>query len=182
MIKENYAVVLDYLPQGYPGSTRRQPVVLAIGEEKFTLLELVPKPNVQISIRETTYIGPEKRDKILYIKRTLKYDELTTNAKNELLPVVEEIVKKHEQKFVDFINNAGPITIRQHTLEMLPGIGKKHLEDILREREKAPFLSFKDMTDRIPLLQNPVKIFANRIIEELKGETKYCFFVRRSEQ
>ena len=40
---EEHAIVLDFLPTGRSSSARSEPLVQMIGEEKFTLLEAVPK-------------------------------------------------------------------------------------------------------------------------------------------
>ena len=77
-----------------------------------------------------------------------------------------------------FFNEARPLTIRLHTLELLPGIGKKHLFHILDEREKEPFKSFEDIKQRVPLLGDPVKLIVSRIVKELTEPCKYYLFVR----
>ncbi len=177
-MKEEYAIVLDFLPYGYAASFKKEPVVQAIGENTFALLELIAKPSVSISLREKVYIGPEFREKIKYVKRRLNYNGLTATAKNELPEVVKELVQQNEEKFVEFFNKAGPVTVRLHSLELLPNIGKKHMWAIIEEREKKPFESFKDIVERIPLMPDPVKIITQRILEELQGNTKYRLFVR----
>lgn len=174
--KEEKAIVLEYLKTGYRESYKRNPIVQAVGTEHFTLLELIPKENKRISLEEEVYIGKEDRDKIEYIKSTLKYKDLTTTAKNELENVVESLVTNNEQKFVDFFNKATPITIKEHSLELLPGIGPKHMENILDEREKEEFESFEEIKERVDLMPDPVKILSERLLEELRGNTKYHIF------
>jgi len=177
-LREEYAFVLDYLPTGYPTSFERKPIIQALGEKYFSLLELVPRQGVKVSLSEKVYIGPEKRDKILFIKGRLAFSKLTGTAKNELRELLEKLVSEREKEFVEFFNKAGPITIRQHSLELLPGIGKKHMQDILEEREKKPFESFKDISERVKLLPDPKKVIVERIMEELEGNTKYYLFVK----
>ena len=62
-----------------------------------------------------------ERDKILLIKSRITYDELTTNAKGDLDAIVLKIVKENEKRFVEVFNTAGPLNIREHALELLPG-------------------------------------------------------------
>lgn len=177
-MKENYAIVLEYLPQGYADSFRKEPVIQAVGEEFFSLLELIPKPDQSVTLRERVYVGMDKREKIQSVHGRLAYDSLTNTAKNELEAVVRGIVEKNEAKYLNFFNKAGPISIRMHSLELLPNIGKKHAGDILKEREKKQFESFKEMAGRINLLPDPARVIAERIIEELRGNSKYYLFVR----
>jgi len=184
MFREDYAIVLDYLQRGYADSFRKEPIAQALGETYFSLLELVPRPGSTLLLRERVYIGPDKREKVQFIRGRLDYNRLTVTGKNELQSVVEELVKRNEPKYIEFFNKAGPISVRQHSLELLPNIGKKHMWDIVNQREKKPFESFKDITTRINLMPDPVRVITERILEELKGTSKYHLFIRppRSEE
>ena len=177
-MKEEYAIILDYLPVGYPGSFKKEPIAQAIGTDHFTLLELTIKKEAKVTPGEKVYVGPEKRDKVLFIKGRLKYDKLTNLAQSELENALDQLVQEQEERFVNFFNKAGSVTVRLHSLELLPGIGKKHMWDILAEREKESFKSFEDLSSRVPLLPDPKKMIVDRIIEELKGHEKYYLFTR----
>ena len=187
---EEYAIILDYLPLGYVKegipTYKRKPVAQAIGKEEFTLLELIPKEKVNLDIHQKVYIGSGKRDEIARVNRRLKYEDLTATAKVELDYVIEEIIKSKEDKFVEFFNEAGPISTRLHQLELLPGIGKKHMWDILNARKEKPFQSFDDIKKRVPMLSDPIKLISKRILLELdaagdkKGKRKYILFTRPS--
>lgn len=178
---EENAIVLDYLPTGRSSSARSEPIVQMLGDEKFTLLEAVPK-STEIRIGEKVYIGKGERDKIAIIKGRLLYSDLTEGAKNELLDAVSGIIRGNEKKFVGIFNTAGPLNIRIHSLELLPGIGKKHLTAILDARDQKEFESFQDITQRVPLLQDPVKLIAERVIVELKGESRFYLLTRPQAQ
>ena len=62
--KEENAIILDFLPNGYPLDERpmymKTPVAQAIGKEHFVLLELVPKKEVYLQLYEEVYIGEGK--------------------------------------------------------------------------------------------------------------------------
>ena len=178
MFREENAIILDYLPNGYASSFKKEAVAQALGDQYFTLLELTPKQDVKLSLRDRVYIGKEKRDEIQYIKGRLEFSKLTATARNELQDIVNEKVTGNEKDYVDFFNRAGPITIRQHSLELLPGVGKKHMLDILDKREEKPFTSFKDLSERINLMPDPHRVIVDRIMDELKGNTKYHLFVK----
>lgn len=174
---EENAIVLDYLPIGRSSSARSEPLVQLLGETKFTLLEAVPK-SAEIKVEETVYIGKGERDKISLIKTRLNYPELTEGAKKELPNAVTMIVRKNEKKFVDLFNNASSLNIRMHSLELLPNVGKKHLAAILEARDEKPFESFQDIANRVPLLQDPVKLIVERVVVELKGESRFYLLTR----
>jgi len=178
--KEEYAIVLDFLPHGYPFDTRpmhrKTPIAQAIGKDHFTLLELIPKKGTTLQPNEEVYIGEGKRDKIHHIAGRIHLNKLTETAKGELEFVIRNLVQAKEQKFVDFFNKAGPINARRHQLELLPGIGKKHMWQILEKREEKPFESFKDIKERVSLMPDPEKTVIRRILMEINDEDKYKIF------
>ena len=90
--------------------------------------------------------------------------------------MVEKIVRSQEQRFINFFNTAQPITPKMHAFELLPGIGKKFMWQIVGEREKKPFESFEDFQRRTSI--DPVKAVVKRIIEELTTEQKHKIFTR----
>ncbi len=176
--REEYAYVLDFMATGKSFSNRSEPLTQLLGEERFTILEAAIKPGANLTLGERVYIGREERDKILLIKSRVSYDDLTQTAKNELPNIVTKIVKDNEKRFVDVFNNAGPLNIRQHSLELLPGIGKKHLEAIIKARNAKKFESFEDIMERVQLLQDPVRLISDRIIQELQGDERFHMFTK----
>ena len=180
-VKEDTVVVLDFLPNGYPFDTRpsyrKTPIVQAIGKLRFTLLELVPRKDVFLQPLEEVYIGEGKRDRIHHIIGKLSVEKLTATAKTELDFVVAEIVKKNEKQFIEFFNRAIPLTTRMHQLELIPGLGKKHMWEIIEKRDEKLFESFADLRSRIKLMPDPEKAIVKRILQEMTGEEKHKLFV-----
>jgi putative nucleotide binding protein len=182
--KEINAIVLDVLMKGHPDDPRpsfkREPIVQAMGLEQFKLLELVPKPTVQIDLYEKVYIGDAEREKVERVKRRIGYDELTQTAKGELPFIIEKVVKEREQDFVAFFNKSISITPKLHMLHLLPGIGKKLMWEILEARNKKPFESFADVSARIKAIPHPEKMILARILEELQDkDIKYHVFTTK---
>jgi putative nucleotide binding protein len=176
--KEENAIILDYLPYGYPLGGRGQPVAQAIGEKTLALLELVPRRGVNLESKEKVYIGPEKRDKIYFIAGRLPVDKLTETAKIQLQEFIEKVVAEQEKKFVDFFNQAQAINTRLHQLELIPGFGKKHTKEILEERKQKPFESFEDIKTRLKSIPDPKKAIEKRLMEELSGSQRFNLFIK----
>ena len=177
--KEEYVIILDFLPNGHPFDNKsgfKTPIAQALGRDFFVLLEIVPKKGNFLQPHEEVYIGEGKRDKIHHIYGKIDYERLTQTAKEELNYVVEELVKKHEKRFIDFFNKAGPINTRRHQLELLPGIGKKHMTELLDKRSEQEFKDFNDIKTRVKLMPDPEKTITKRILSELKGEDRYNLF------
>ncbi len=175
--KDDYIIVLDFLPQGKGTDIRPVPIAQGIGDTYFNLLEVVIKEGEKVEIKERVYVGPEKRDKVKYVRGLIKYDDLTTLAKDTLEEVLDELIAKNEKRFVEFFNKAGPLTTRMHSLELLPGIGKKHLWRIIKERRKKPFESFEDLKQRIEMLPEPKRMVKKRIMMELQNADRHRLFV-----
>ena len=179
--KEETTIILDFLPNGYPFDERpmymKTPIAQAIGKEHFVLLELVPKKGVHLNLYEEVYIGEGKRDKVHHIVGKIPLSKLTRTANSELEFAIKEIVKKNEERFVDFFNDARPLSTRMHQIELLPGVGKKHMWEIINAREEKPFENFDDLKKRVKLIPDPEKLIIGRIMEEMKGTEKHRLFV-----
>lgn len=177
---EEYAYVLDFNPRGKSSTVRGREgiIVTAIGEERLTLLEILGIPNSTFEVGERIYIGKEGRTKVLSVLGKLEYNKISDAAKSELPMVIEKIVKENEKRFVDYLNNAQPLTPRIHALELIPGIGKTYMKTMLEEREKKKFESFTDLQERVGL-KDPIKHISQRILEEVTGETRMNLFVKR---
>ena len=181
--REEYVTVLDFLPNGYPFDTRpgymKTPIVQAIGKIHFVLLELVPKKDVTLQPYEEVYIGEGKRDKIHHINGRLPAGKLTATAQAELGFVIANIVKANEQRFINFFNTAQPLSTRMHSLELLPGMGKKRMWELVEARDQKLFESFKEMRSRLKLMPDPEKAIEKRIILEISEPQKHYLFVER---
>ena len=186
--KEEYAVVLDYLSRGYVKSDMSKfggkAIAQAIGTEQFTLLELAPKNGVDLEIQDTVYIGKGKRDKIYRVLGKLDYENLTATSRIELEYAIRDIVEENEDKYVEFFNTAEALSTRLHKLELIPGIGKKYMWEIIEARDEKPFESFEDITKRLPTLTDPAGMIVKRVQQELdtstpkRGKNKYNIFTQ----
>ena len=123
--KDDYIIVLDFLPNGKPTDRKAEPVAQGIGEKFLNLLEVSVKDGVVLKSNDKLYVGDDKRDQVKYIRGRIGYPELTNYAKNMLSEIVTNLVNADEKRFVNFFNKAGPVTTRLHSLELLPGIGSR---------------------------------------------------------
>lgn len=179
MEKEENVIILEYLPNGYPLEKKMMPIAQAIGENNLILLELVPRRGVDLKIGEKVYIGEGKRDKIYYILGRLHREKLTEGAKQQLEEFISRIIKEREQEFVEFFNKSDAINKRIHQIELLPGLGKKHMQEILKQRQEKPFQDFKDIKNRIQNIPDPEKAVKKRIFQELTNLERYNLFTEK---
>jgi len=170
-LKDENVVVLDFLPRGH-STGRPEPIAQVMGEKYFSLLEVVLKKEINVKSGDKIYIGVGKREKVDHIKKRISVRELTSFARSELEPIITKLVEADEPRFVEFFNKSGPISTRMHQLELIPGIGKKHLFDMLDSRQKKPFKDFSDLQERIHLLPDMKKAVIKRILEEMENDNE----------
>jgi putative nucleotide binding protein len=181
---EENAYVLDFLPHGKPGvrptgraGYRAGALIQCIGQEFFTILEALVREDLVLKPGDRVYVGKDSRSEVTYIIGRIGFEELTASAKSELPSVISKIVQDREKWFVNFFNTARAITPRMHALELVPGIGKKYMWQVINERQRKPFDSFEDLQKRTEL-PNPIKLITKRVMEELEGDSKYRLFTR----
>ncbi|MFC6904277.1 DUF655 domain-containing protein [Halalkalicoccus tibetensis] len=178
---EEDAIVLDYLPHGRADDDRpsyqKPPLAFALDSDQFSLHELTLDDDADVKIGDWLDLSepPEGVERV----RDVEYGDLSSGARSEIEYVIEDLIEEEEDRFVSFYNDAQPITLRLHQLNLLPGIGKKLRNSILDERKRKPFESFEELDDRVTGLHDPKGVLADRILEELReDELKYRLFVR----
>jgi len=180
------AVVLDFLAHGRTEDDRpqyqKQPLAYALDREDFSLYEFVLDEDTEHDITIGGTITVDRGVDGVERVAEIEYEDLPGGAQSELDYAVEDIVTEEEQRFVDFYNEAQPITLRLHQLNLLPGIGKKLRNTILDERKRQPFESFEDLESRVGGLHNPREVIVDRILEEIReDDLKYRTFARRDD-
>ena len=175
--KEETALVLDFLPYGYPLEQKMMPLAQAVGTKNFTLLQLVPRRGLKFEVGEEAYIGDGKREKVQYILGRCPREKLTETAKIQLSEFIEKMVNEDDGKFLEFFNKAQPINTRLHQFELLPGFGKKHMKALLEARKEKAFESFDDIRARVHNLPDPKKVVEKRIMEELTEIKRHNLFI-----
>jgi|UniRef100_A0A7J2U033 putative nucleotide binding protein len=180
IVPDEFAIILDYTPMGNPYDKhsfhRTSPVAQGIGTKYFSLVEIIPGRGQTLVIGERVAIASAPDRPGLKVFDRLLYEDLTIIAKESLVRFLPKIIEEKERVFVEFFNIAEAINIRLHSLELLPGIGKKTLSMILEERRKFPFTSFEDIKKRVKI-SDPAKLFVDRIMVELQRTEKYYLFV-----
>ena len=179
MTAEENAIVLDFMPTGKPSAVRTEPMAQIIGKDFFTLLEVVPKTGISLNIGEDVYIGKDERPKVELVKGRISFKDLTSNSLSELEGTITDMIESNGEKYLGFYNTARGISLKRHQLELLPGMGKKHMLALLDEREKKKFESFEDIIARVKGVPDPKKAIIKRVMEELEGpDDKHFIFVR----
>jgi putative nucleotide binding protein len=173
-------VVLDLLLHGHPEEDKpswaKKPIAQVLTFPDFVLYEVKMNKNSNIKVQEKkTYEEFLNEEKLGDVLKKIDYNDLTNTSKALIQPILEKEVIKYEEEFINFFNNSTSITPRMHALKLLPGIGQKHMWEIIEARERQKFGTFQDISDRTSI-SNPTKLIAQRIIKELQRDAKYYLF------
>lgn len=187
------AVILDVLPSGAPfalssevdsqlrkrgmrivrGGYLTTPIAFMLSTERLMLVVGVLNPENAVKTGDEIDMSNKT---IIPAWTRIQSADLSSASRGELEDAIEKIIVEKDEDFTNFFNKASPITTRMHSLELIPGIGKKHMWDIIENRRK-PFNSLSDIKERLPLITDPKKGIKERILSELEGNEKYYLFV-----
>lgn len=179
--RERDVIVLDLMPHGHVGNQKpswaRAPLAQVLTFPDFVLYEVKYNRDSDIKVQEkNTYENFRNQNKLKEVVRKIDYEDLTNTSKALIQSILEKEVKNYEDLFIRFFNNSTSITPRLHALKLIPGIGQKHMWEILEARERQEFVTFQDISDRTSI-SNPAKQITLRIIKELQREgIKYYIF------
>lgn len=174
-------IILDILLHGHPEEDKpswsKTPLAQVITFPDFVLYEVKINRDSNVKVQEkNTYEEFIKQNKLGDVIKKIDYKDLTNTSKALIQPILEQEVLTYEEEFINFFNNSTSITPRMHALKLLPGVGQKHMWDILEARNRQKFTTFQDISDRTSI-SNPAKLIAQRIIKELEREgVKYYLF------
>ncbi len=173
-------VILDLLIHGHPEEDKpswaKTPIAQVLTFSDFVLYEVKVNKHSNIEVQEQkTYEEFLNEEKLKEVLKKIDYNDLTNTSKALIQPILENEVIKYEEEFINFFNNSTSITPRMHALKLLPGVGQKHMWEILEARERQKFGTFQDIADRTSI-SNPTKLIAQRIIKELQRDVKYYLF------
>ena len=137
---EDYALILDYLPQGIPTdkSFRREPWPMPSERSSSNFSSSFPRWR-----RSSSSVTGSISARILpfatrsYVKRRVGYEELTAAAQAELPFVLQDIVKQQQERFIKFFNEAQAITTRFHMLGSSQGWARRRCGPSSRSGRKG---------------------------------------------
>ena len=118
-------------------------VIVAISEEKMLLCRLEPKPGVDpLLTTSRVYIGTDasKRVNIGRVLGMTNLGRVANHVKADLPLVIQIFIEENERHFIDtFFNRAGNMSLKQHSFELLPGVGNKKALQMVDARGSRGF-------------------------------------------
>ncbi len=91
---EEYAYVLGfrYKQKSITVKGRDGTIITSVGASNFRLLEILGEEDVKFEIGEKIYIGKEGRTKVSSVLGKLKYEQISSSAKQELANIFKKII------------------------------------------------------------------------------------------
>lgn len=164
---ETHLAVLTVLP---PETDTNEQRIHAIGTDYFTLLEGTLPADATVTPGDRVTTTDNHQGPTTSITRRLTYDTLSQDAQDRLTPTIESIILANEHRFLDYFNDAQPISLRRHQLDLFPGIAETLRESIIHQRKQQPFADFDDLEHRVDNVRNPHTILTERVLTELHDD------------
>ncbi|MHA2364884.1 MAG: DUF655 domain-containing protein [Candidatus Hodarchaeales archaeon] len=166
----------DFLPSHHHQEPydKQYPFLIVIGKKHYSILKLFLKQHVSFAVSDQ--IDLDKNKYLFLLIQRLSADKWTKELRKRIERHLKEIVSLNEREFVDFFNNAKPITSKLHQLKLLPGVGPKRMWSIIDDRKISIFSSYSDIEERTGL--DPITLIVSRILEELETDQKYRLFTK----
>lgn len=176
---EEHALVLDVRMRARSATVRGREgtMVTALGDGRFSLLEIMAADGPPPKVGERVCIGKEGRAGVEAVLGRIPYEQASPDARARLRGAVEKIVEYQEGRFVEYVNAAGPLTQHVHALEMMPGVGKSQAMDMVEERRERKFSSYADIEQRGGV-EGAAGRIAQMILDEITGEARTRLFAK----
>jgi predicted nucleic acid-binding OB-fold protein len=145
-------------------------VIVALGESKMMLGRYAGK-NPATAVGERIYVGVDsnKRTEIGDILGMAKMDRLSGSAISDLPLVTQMFVEENQAHFIKaFFNIAGPLSLKQHAFELLPGIGKKKALQMVEIRGSSGFSSLEQLNESCAI--DAAELLAKRFVAEIEDK------------
>ena len=97
-------------------------MLYALGQKFLNIMEILIDNDVAFETNEKISIGTENRSKILSVLGRVQYKKIPDDLADTVPTVIDAVVAKEEERFVRFINTAGPLNYKNHALKAIPQI------------------------------------------------------------
>jgi len=145
-------------------------VIVALGESKMMLGRYAGK-NPATAVGERIYVGVEsnKRTEIGDILGMAKMERLSSSAMSDLPLVTQMFIEENQAHFIkSFFNIAGPLSLKQHAFELLPGIGKKKALQMVEIRGSSGFSTLEQLNESCAI--DAAELLAKRFVAEIEDK------------
>ncbi len=160
---ETHCRVLSQDGSGEGGS-----VVHCLTEKKLYLIKVRSVPGVgPLSPGHRLSMATDGDDaEISMVLSRDRFRELPNPAKLALVEVVKTILTDNPAPAITFYNRAGPVSLKFHAFQMLPGVGPQKARQMLKSRTSMGWDTFEEVDEACAI--NSLQLIAERLVEELE--------------
>ena len=147
-------------------------VATVMAEKSLLFCRLKVKATELIPINQRVYIGKDrsKRTDVLGIQGMINLDKMSNMAKQDMPSLVQMFVEEHGQYFVDeFYNKAGPMSLKQHSYELLPDVGPVKARNMVKARDGVGVFASMDELNALAKIKG-AELLAQRFVEEMEDK------------
>ena len=162
---ESWARVLEHDVKGG--------IATVMAEKTLVFCRVKVKGSDVMPVNQRIYIGKDrsKREVISAIIGMAHLDKMSNMAKADLPALVQMFVEEHGQYFVDeFYNKAGPMSLKQHSYELLPDVGPVKARNMVKARDQVGVFASMDELNALAKIKG-AELLAQRFIEEMEDKT-----------
>lgn len=159
--KAGYARVLDHDVEDN--------VIYALSENPFVLARLKPKEGISTQMAgERIWIGKDRsrREVVDTVLGMTSVERLSNAAGLDLPLIIQLFIEENAGHFINsFFNKAGPLSLKQHAFELLPGIGSKKAQQMVEIRGRVGFKTLEELNEKCAI--DAAELLANRFHQEM---------------
>ena len=101
-------------------------VIYCISENHLHLIKARAKPGVgNLDLGQKLTMPEDESSEIAIVLGRSRYRELSNPAQFALIDVVKQILSDNPDSSLTFYNRAGPVSLKFHAFQLLPGVGQK---------------------------------------------------------
>lgn len=148
-------------------------VAVAMAEDSLAFCRFKVKGSATLTINQRVYIGTDttSRDVVGDILGMAHLDKMSNMARQSVPTLVQLYVEEHAQYFVDeFYNKAGPMSLKQHSYELLPDVGPVKARNMVKARDQVGVFASMDELNALAKVKG-AELLAQRFVEEIEDKT-----------
>lgn len=148
-------------------------IATAMAEKSLAFCRLKLKGNEVKTLNHRLYIGKDasKRTEVAAILGMAHLDKMSNMARQDMPNLIQLFIEEHGQYFVDeFYNKAGPMSLKQHSYELLPDVGPVKARNMVKARDQVGVFASMDELNALAKIKG-AELLAQRFVEEIEDKT-----------
>ncbi|MGB2175647.1 MAG: DUF655 domain-containing protein [Candidatus Poseidoniaceae archaeon] len=146
-------------------------VVTGFTEDTVIPCRIAVESSVQLMPSTRIYVRPDGKESPQgSILGGARMDKMSNSAKIDFPLIIQLFVEEHGKHFVDaFFNKAGNLSRKQHSFELLAGIGNKKALQMVELRGSSGFASMAELNEKCGI--DSAELLSRRFFSEVEDRT-----------